>query len=655
MAVLEHVKWKRLDRMVLDQQRNRSAHTPVISLFRWWARRPHCFAGALLDAAAIEFRSRSFLVADPFSGGGTVAFEAVRRSLPIYAQDLYPWPSQGLATALTYARAGELENGARCLLEKLKSYRTAYQTKSQDGESSEISHVIRVRTSSCIFCSEKLFLFREPLVSLASRKVNEQFGFFGCSACGAVNRKKRTVQSFTCAACGVRSKTSGQATTGRLPRIKCVHCSKSVELSDLLRQAPVWHASLVKEHLSSGSKTNSLLRPVLPGDPIADVRSPLDPPIRISIPEGVETGHLLRHGFRFWEDLYTQNQLSIIYSALKQLERIDASQAVKQHLRLAVLGATEMAGYICRWERYHPKALEAIANHRFSRSTVTVETNLLSTSGRGTLPRRFEATAKALRWMEAEGYPVRTTYAFSDSRRRNVNEALVVTGSSQRQLLGNGTARLVFTDPPYHDDLQYGELSRLFHSWLNGNADGKSPSEISEAVPNTSRGTPASHYEDTVAACLTESNRTLAWNGRLLLTFHNKDLNAWEALCGALLRANFLVIALAIVSAENPADHSKRGKESFLSDLVIECRPRGSSRRLRKPKLFGNIKTPERRNLVAIGLALAEHVNRGIAGDLQPLFHAHLVALKTSRVLIRRGGRQYGLARRLPIPQAERR
>jgi putative DNA methylase len=59
MAVLEHVKWKKLDRMVVDQQRNRPAHTPVISLFRWWARRPHCFAGALLDAATTEFKSRS--------------------------------------------------------------------------------------------------------------------------------------------------------------------------------------------------------------------------------------------------------------------------------------------------------------------------------------------------------------------------------------------------------------------------------------------------------------------------------------------------------------------------------------------------------------------------------------------------------------------
>jgi hypothetical protein len=89
-----------------------------------------------------------------------------------------------------------------------------------------------------------------------------------------------------------------------------------------------------------------------------------------------------------------------------------------------------MAGYVCRWERYHPKALEAIANHRFSRSTITVETNLLSTSGRGTLPRRFEAAQKALRWMHSEGYPDQIARAKSSAPRRFVKGSLIVTGSS---------------------------------------------------------------------------------------------------------------------------------------------------------------------------------------------------------------------------------
>src|SRR3954451_4836224 len=107
MALIDHVNWSKLDARVSRQQRNRSAYSPVISLFRWWARRPHSFAGALLDAAKVEFRRDCFLVADPFSGGGTVAFEASRRGLPVYAQDLYPWPSKGLATALTGADPDE--------------------------------------------------------------------------------------------------------------------------------------------------------------------------------------------------------------------------------------------------------------------------------------------------------------------------------------------------------------------------------------------------------------------------------------------------------------------------------------------------------------------------------------------------------------------
>jgi hypothetical protein len=269
----------------------------------------------------------------------------------------------------------------------------------------------------------------------------------------------------------------------------------------------MWQASLVREYPLTGNKWDSRLRPVLACDQVSDIKSTAGDRIRVSIPEGLETGHLLKNGFQFWEDLYTQKQILIIYAALEQLDGIDASEPVKQHLRLAILGSTEMAGYICRWERYHPKALEAIANHRFSRSTVAVETNLLSPSGRGTLPRRFEAAAKALRWMASEGYPVRTTFALSGSRRRDVKGALIVTGSSERQLLSDGKARLVFTDPPYHDDLQYGELSRLFHAWLNPTPDGRSPCETSEAVPNASRGTQTSHYEDTVAGCLKESNR----------------------------------------------------------------------------------------------------------------------------------------------------
>jgi adenine-specific DNA methylase len=373
-------------------------------------------------------------------------------------------------------------------------------------------------------------------------------------------------------------------------------------------------------------------------DAAHDEAGALEHPLRITIPDGLETAGLKRYGFSFWSQLYTRRQLDTITAALREAAQIEASDAVKQHLRLAILGATEMAGYVCRWERYHPKALEAIANHRFSRSTVTVETNLLSTSGRGTLPRRFEAAEKALRWMQTEGYPVHTSHAKSSSSRRRVNGALIVTGSSERQLLQKGAAQLIFTDPPYHDDLQYGELARLFHAWMAHAGECDAPLESNEAVPNSVRGATTEHYEDKVAACLNESRRALAASGRLVLTFHNKNMKAWKALSQALFRASFDVVALAAVAAENDSDHSKRGKESLLSDLVIECRPKCKKRRRSwRIVVHGVTNSPERKNLEAIGLALAECVNRG-EGDIEALFDNHVRRLQVNRVFIGQGG-----------------
>jgi len=638
MSLLKRVNWNGLDRLVIRQQRNRSAYAPAISLYRWWARRPHSFAGALLDAAKKEFRRKGFLVADPFSGGGTVAFEATRRGLPIYAQDLYPWPSQSLATALTPASPDEFKTAAGELLEALSKHRETYWTR-EGTETLETTHVIRVRSAPCPACSKRIFLFRDPLISLCSRRADESHAFFGCSACGGVTRRPKEVRSFACDHCRQRGVMTRNTVKRRENEVHCPHCLESLLLSDLLLLALAWHPVLLREQRLLNRDPLARLRIPEKGDPTEDVRSSKYHGLHLKIPEGIETAALKRYGFSFWDELYTRRQLDAITAALTIVPTLKVGEPMKQHLRLAILGTTEMAGYVCRWERYHPKALEAIANHRFSRSTITVETNLLSTSGRGTLPQRLKAAEKALRWVFAKSYPARTTHAHSSGGRRIVKGALVVTGSSERQLLGDGAAHLVFTDPPYHDDVQYGELARLFHAWMAyaGQCE-KGPDEHKEATPNASRGITTEHYEKKVAACLLESRRTLASSGRLVLTFHNKNLNAWEALAGALLHAKFDVVALATVAAENSADHSKRGKQSFLSDLVIECRARARRRRSWPLEVSGPVEGTERKNLQAIGLALAERVNSA-EGDLETLFKNHLKRLKAKRTLISRGGR----------------
>ncbi|PLS86424.1 MAG: hypothetical protein CYG60_07290, partial [Actinobacteria bacterium] len=200
MSILGKVGWAEVDRNVQVQQTNREKHSPVISGFRWWARRPHAVVGALLEAAVAELGEEGFMVADPFSGGGTIAFEAARRGLAVYAQDLYPWPTFALASVLRPADPEEFAEASRELLVSLEAHRDLYK-RGEDNERWEATHVLRVRIALCPGCGGDVHLFPEPLVSVASRGTRETDGLFGCAACGTATRASLSAEHFACAGC----------------------------------------------------------------------------------------------------------------------------------------------------------------------------------------------------------------------------------------------------------------------------------------------------------------------------------------------------------------------------------------------------------------------------------------------------------------------
>src|SRR5271157_2374746 len=86
--------------------------------------------------------------------------------------------------------------------------------------------------------------------------------------------------------------------------------------------------------------------------------------------------------------------------------------------------------------------------------------------------------------MASEWLPGRTRHNYTCAYRRKLSAgALAVTGSSERQLLTDASARLVLTHQPYHDDLKYGEFPRLLHTWMQEVLGVPHPDEFSEAVP----------------------------------------------------------------------------------------------------------------------------------------------------------------------------
>lgn len=619
--MLSGINWRRVGAIAQREQMNRERFAPVVSSYRWWARRPHSVMGAVLDAAT-QIYGEDFAVADPFSGGGTVTFEAARRGLTAYAQDLYPWATEGLASALAPTNAQELRQAADAVLRELSGLRASYQT----ADGGELTHILRVRLGCCPACQEAVHLFPEHLVTRASRSLSERHAYFGCTACGNVTRARAGVKTFHCATCGFRHDTS------RLTS-RCPHCAHHYEMTQALTCPPQWKAVLVQHLVMEGALPRARLRPVVAGDPVdASVASTSFVELADSVPDGIETRRLARFGFTRWGDLYTERQAAILLGGLAAILKLPHRQAVKDRLAFAVIGCAEMPAYLSRWDRSALKPFEALANHRYAHSTLAVEMNPLSPVGRGTLPRRFAAACRALDWLSAQCGklpPLKRVIATSRKLSRASGRVVVTTGSSTTQPIPDGTVQLTLSDPPYYDDVQYGELARLFHLWLAIYKPLAAIDESAEAVPNYARGIGVEAYQTTIASCLSESRRALARNGRLVLTFHNRELVAWQALAGALHQAGFDVLALAVVHAENGSDLCKRNVNSMLHDLVLECRPR--SRRAPRPEVVVAAKSVAEKNLIAIGLALAQATRTGRPELLPALYESHLKRLKTTR------------------------
>ena len=629
-TILSKIPWPAVTREIRDETRNRECHQPLVSVYRWWARRPHALIGAVLDAAGGCLK-KDVLIADPFSGGGTVAIEATRRSLNVYAQDVNPWASWGLRVSLTPVDPDELAAAGDVFLQKVRNrFASVYGAIRNGNESHSQVHTFRVRKSLCAGCRQKVWMFPYPLVTLASRAKDEGYGFFGCRACGSVSRQLLDAEKQRCSICNCCYEAVGSD--------RCPHC-RSLLANNESDEDRSWSVVLVQRRIENTGNSRVAFWPPSEEDiALAMQESKLPRPscLEQRIPLGNETAKLLRFGFATWADLYPERQVGVLLAAARELSQMKIDERIRDRLMLCIAGATEMPGHICRWDRFNPKVFEGLANHRYSFDGLAVEPNPLGLVGRGTLARRISASVVAACWLAANASPRHNiAYRRSDSGRQNTaggQGVTVVIGSSERILLRDKSVSLILTDPPYFDSVHYGELSWLFLAWTPAFGIARRAGrffERQEAIPKTNSWRSEMEYVTKLRAIFRECARVLKDDGKLVLTFHSRNLHAWSALARALGANGFKIVALATVETENSADHAKRGKNSFISDLVIECR-RASARHI--ISMYGRARTPEQRELVHVGSAIAE-VSDGTYSALRETFLKRVARMQKRKIV----------------------
>lgn len=132
-------------------------------------------------------------------------------------------------------------------------------------------------------------------------------------------------------------------------------------------------------------------------------------------------------------------------------------------------------------------------------------------------------------------------------------------------ILNNTKADLVFFDPPYGDSVPYIEFSYIWNSFLRDFPDPSIDISVSDRLPKIDAW---QQYYLSIDKTLKNISKILKPGGKLLITFNNNDLKAWEALIGALQRNKFLCNYVtyqipAVISAK--AQFSVEG--SYVSDI----------------------------------------------------------------------------------------
>ncbi len=476
-----------------------------------------------------------------------------------------------------------LREGVAALTQRvITSAQAAYGTVMADGTPALVSHTFRVAVAPCTVCGRLQRIFPHALVTLTRRvERNLPEAFLACPN-GHLFKGRRDAIA-PCITCGEMT-DPGYAYTPR--RIVTCRCGHKDRLEHRARATGLeWEVVLVER---AGGGRRELALPT-PGEMTAAEAGHVDPRQKLgTIPEGQETAVLRRHGFRRWEDIYPRRQRAMIEKLLDLAPGCSPDAGVVAALRLAIIGSTEMAGHLSRWDRYYLKSYESMAGHRFNFTTLPVEPNVwgTATSGRGTTLRRLVQLVKAAEWLgERTGGGLQVSGPIpasaptvaallgqdADGQPLDRPDVLVVAGSSQRQLLPSGSVDLVLTDPPYHDDVHYGELSLPLQAWA-----GQTPADsLGDAVVNRATGqlVAAGSYTALLASIFRESARLLRDDGHLIFSYANRDPVAWVQLLEALQCAGLRAAGCAIVHSENETDHTKRNVRACTLDLLLDLVP----------------------------------------------------------------------------------
>lgn len=586
------------------------------------------------------------VVLDSFAGGGSIPFEAARYGCVTVANELNPVAAAILqATVVLPAFLGRsfgetLEHWGTLWATRVRERLESFFPLSEEGE--RIVGYVWAHTVPC------------PTTGIATPLAPDLWLSRGDDADAAVklevDRKAETitprvVYGAEAAAIGLRSTyKNGTATsvwTGDTFGGEYINQQAQLgHLGELLLGVSVtrpggrvraFRAPSHEEHVAATSAAAELREQTSAWEVAGLI--PSEP-----IPPGNKTDEPRRMGLLRWSDMFAPRQLLTNVTALEELQKVtiearaelgdDRGNAVGLYLGLALDKAVDYNGRLSSWHSSRQRVRNTFDRHDFAFKWTFAEFD----GARALVPWAVKQVAGA--YSDISVLASRSSSLLEAERSPTVR---VTLGSATTLSLSDESVDAVVTDPPYYDNVMYGECSDYFYVWLKRSLGDAWPQLVrlglsdkeAEAVANpalfkaiathTGRGRRLAgtvtaveladrHYEELLTRSFREAHRVLTPAGTLTVMFTHKRVDAWDTLGQALLDAGFAIHSSWPVHTESENSLHIAKKNAASSTIMLTCRKRSTT----EPAWWADIRGDVERAAEEAAERFAEEGIRGV-------------------------------------------
>ena len=282
---------------------------------------------------------------------------------------------------------------------------------------------------------------------------------------------------------------------------------------------------------------------------------------------------MTNYGFRKWYEIFTERQLLVMCTLLKTIKKVCSEINDKEYAKAI---ATYLGFMLCKHIDYNSIGTTWHAKGQKVAHTLSFRSPRFCYNFVETNP--FEKTSGSLISLLRD---VVDAIKFASNNNSRVN---VVFGSALHLAdLFADRYDIVLTDPPYLNDVPYGEVSEFFYVWLIRLLREYYP-ELPESVPleedlvlsegrfGGSKSLAMEFYKRGMEASFNNIYNVLKDDGLLVVFFAHSSTEAWELLLDILRKTRFRVVSSYAVHTERVENVLAKGKQSFMSSIVLACR-----------------------------------------------------------------------------------